>query len=165
MKSDLDSLMTENNLDALLITGPGQHNPAMVYMTGGAHLTHADLIKRRGEPPVLFYNPMERDEAAKSGLNTKNLAEYNYNELLRQFQGDQIKATALRYQKIFSELEVTTGRLAVYGKAEAGTIYAVLSELQDFMPGQRSSAKPAIDVVASNGNKRRIRSRTHSPDG
>jgi Xaa-Pro aminopeptidase len=134
MKSDLDSLMTAYDFDALLITGPGQHNPAMVYMTGGAHLTNADLIKKRGAPPVLFYNPMERDEAAKSGLTTKNLSEYKYNDLLKRFQGDQIKATALRYQKMLSDLEITSGKLAVYGKAEVGTTYAVLKELQISMP-------------------------------
>jgi Xaa-Pro aminopeptidase len=134
MKSDLDSLMEVHNFDALLITGSGQHNPAMVYMTGGAHLTNADLIKKRGEPPVLFYNPMERDEAAKSGLDTKDLAEYKYNELLKQCQGNQIKATAIRYQKMLSDLEINSGRLAIYGKAEAGTIYAILKELQESIP-------------------------------
>jgi Xaa-Pro aminopeptidase len=134
MKSDLDFLMTAYDLDALLITGAGQHNPAMVYMTGGAHLTNADLIKKRGKPPILFCNPMERDEAAKSGLTSKDLAAYQYNELLKQCQGDQIKATALRYQKMFSDLEITSGKLAVYGKADVGTIYAVLTALQDSMP-------------------------------
>ena len=49
--------MQANQLDALLVTGPGQHNPAMVYLTGGGHLTSADLIKERGEEAVLFYNP------------------------------------------------------------------------------------------------------------
>jgi hypothetical protein len=68
MKTDLDALMKDNNLDAILITGPAQHNPAMVYMMGGGHLTNADLIKKRGEEAVVFYNPMERDEAGKSGL-------------------------------------------------------------------------------------------------
>lgn len=134
MKSDLDSLMTAHNLDAMLITGAGQHNPAMVYMTGGAHLTNADLIKRRGEPPILFCNPMERDEAAKSGLITKDLAEYKYNELLKQCQGNQIKATALRYQNMFADLEITSGKMAVYGKTEIGTIYAILNTLQVSMP-------------------------------
>ncbi len=66
MKSDLDQLMQEYNLDALLITGPAQHNPPMAYLTGQVHLTNADLIKKRGSDPILFYNPMERDEAARS---------------------------------------------------------------------------------------------------
>ena len=50
MKSDLDAIMQAQNIDALLITGPAQHNPAMVYLTGCGHLTVADLIKKRGEP-------------------------------------------------------------------------------------------------------------------
>ena len=51
MKSDLDALMQAHNLDALLVSGPGKHNPPMVYLTGGGHLTRADLIKRRGQDP------------------------------------------------------------------------------------------------------------------
>ncbi|HEX7433861.1 MAG TPA: aminopeptidase P family N-terminal domain-containing protein, partial [Anaerolineaceae bacterium] len=62
MITDLDSIMETHGIDALLITGPAQHNPTMVYLTGVRHLTHADLIKKRGEAPVLFHGPMERDE-------------------------------------------------------------------------------------------------------
>lgn len=135
MKTDLDALMQTNDLDAIIITGPGQHNPAMVYMTGGGHLTNADLIKKRGKEAVLFYNPMERDEAARSGLVTKNLAEYNFNELLNQSDGDYLKAIVKRYQLMLSELGVSSGRVALYGRSEIGTNYAVFSALQQEMPG------------------------------
>jgi Xaa-Pro aminopeptidase len=134
MKTDLDKLMRENNLDAILVTGPAQHNPAMVYLTGGGHLTNADLIKKRGQDAVLFYNPMERDEAAKSGLKTKNLADYKFNDLLEQTQGDHLKATIKRYQLMLNELGVTTGRVALYGRSEIGTNYAVFSGIQQEMP-------------------------------
>ncbi len=63
MKSDLDRLMQENDLDVILITGPAQHNPAMVYMTGGAHLTNADLIKNAMQPQSCsthLWNVMKR---------------------------------------------------------------------------------------------------------
>ena len=135
MKTDLDKLMRENNLDAILVTGPAQHNPAMVYLTGGGHLTNADLIKKRGEDAVLFYNPMERDEAAKSGLKTKNLADYKFNDLLEQTQGDHLKATIKRYQLMLNELGVTSGRVALYGRSEIGTNYAIFSGIQQEMPG------------------------------
>ena len=46
MKNDLDQLMKENGIDVLLIVGPAQHNPAMFYLTGGGHITNADLIKK-----------------------------------------------------------------------------------------------------------------------
>jgi Xaa-Pro aminopeptidase len=135
MKIDLDKLMEEKALDALLVTGSGQHNPAMVYLTGGGHLTTADLVKVRGEKPVLFYNPMERDEAAKSGLPTRNLAEYNYAELLSQANGDVGRAIARRYSKMLNELGINKGNIALYGRSEIGSSYAIFSALKDEMPG------------------------------
>jgi Xaa-Pro aminopeptidase len=134
MKNDLDALMQANDLNAILITGPGQHNPAMVYMTGGGHITNADLIKKRGEGAVLFYYPMERDEATKSGLKTKNLSDYNFTELLNQSDGDYLKAIVKRYKQMLTELGITSGRIALYGRSEIGTNYAVFSALQKEMP-------------------------------
>lgn len=134
MKNDLDALMQNNNLDAILVTGPGQHNPAMVYMTGGGHITNADLIKKRGEGAVLFYFPMERDEATKSGLVTKNLGDYNFVELRNQAGGDTLKAIVKRYQLMLTELGITSGRVALYGRSDIGANYAVFSSLQKEMP-------------------------------
>jgi Xaa-Pro aminopeptidase len=135
MKSELDALMEEKGLDAILITGAAQHNPAMVYMTGGGHVSSADLIKRRGQTPVLFYNPMERDEAAKSGLITKNLMEYNFTQLLNEANGDYQRAIAKRYQLMLTELGINKGNIALYGRSEIGTFYAIFSALQSEMPG------------------------------
>jgi len=134
MKQDLDGLMETNNLDALLIIGPGLHNPPMYYFTGGAHLTNADLIKKRGQDPILFHYPMERDEAAKTGLATKNLSDYHMSDLIKQCHGDQLQATVLRYQKMFSDLEVTSGRVGLFGKTDAGSAYAIFTALQERMP-------------------------------
>jgi Xaa-Pro aminopeptidase len=135
MKTDLDSLMEAHHLDALLITGPAQHNPAMYYLTGGAHLTSADLVKKNGAPPVLFFNPMERDEAARSGLETRSLADYRFEELLKAAGGDLLRATGLRYQRMLADLGITTGRMALYGRVEVGDAWAVFSDLQRLLPG------------------------------
>ncbi|MEW6717859.1 MAG: Xaa-Pro peptidase family protein [Chloroflexota bacterium] len=134
MKSDIDALMRERDLDAILVSGPGQHNPAMVYLTGGGHLTSAELVKKRGVEPVLFCNPMERDEAADTGLETRDLGKYRYTELLEEAEGDRILAAALRYQKIFAEVGLTEGRIAIEGRKEIGPAYAVFSALQRLMP-------------------------------
>jgi Xaa-Pro aminopeptidase len=134
MKNDLDVLMQAHNLEAILVTGPGQHNPAMVYLTGGGHITNADLIKKRGEEAILFHNSMERDEAAKSGLKTKNLADYNFSQLLSQAGGDTLKAMVMRYQLMLLDVGVTSGRIALYGRSDIGTNYAVFSALQKEMP-------------------------------
>lgn len=135
MKSDLDRLMQENDIDALLITGPGQHNPAMYYMTGGAFLTHADLIKPRGAAPILFHGAMERDEAAKSGLATINNSKYNFKELLEEAQGDRILASTLRYKRMLTDAGVTSGRVSLYGKTELNSAFGTFTRLEKAMPG------------------------------
>src|SRR3972149_1045648 len=76
MRSDIDALMEEAGHDFLLVRGPSISNPNMVYFTGFANMTFATLIKKRGEEAVLICNPMERDEAAKSGLRLKNIDDY-----------------------------------------------------------------------------------------
>ena len=134
MKKDLDGLMKEKNLDAFLVTGPARQNPSMHYFTGNVHVTHGDLIKKRGKQAVLFCNPMERDEAAKTGFETRNLAEYRYNDLLKEVDGDRAKASALRYKKMLTDVGVTTGRIAIYGEIEAGAVFSVFNALQDMMP-------------------------------
>jgi Xaa-Pro aminopeptidase len=134
MKSDLDRLMEEQDLDAILITGPAQHNPPMFYMTGPIHMTSGDLIKKRGSDPVLFYNPMERDEAAKSGFKTKNLADYRLDELIKTTRGNILEATILRYEKMLTEFEITTGKIAIYGKMDVGSSYAIFSGLNAKLP-------------------------------
>ena len=83
MKTDIDALMAERGIGALLVVGAGQHNPAMYYFTGGAHLTDAYLIKKRGEPATLYHRSMERDEAAASGLETRTIDQSNLEELFK----------------------------------------------------------------------------------
>lgn len=134
MKTDLDALTKAQDLDAILVTGPAQHNPAMVYLTGGGHLTSADLIKPRGTDMVLFYNPMERDEAAKTGLKTKNLGDYNLMGLIKEANGDFQKAYVKRYQHMFADMGITAGRVGLYGQMDAGRSLAIFSALQAAMP-------------------------------
>jgi Xaa-Pro aminopeptidase len=134
MKKDLDAIMFANNLEALLVTGPAQHNPPMYYLTGGAHLTQADVIKKRGQEPILFYASMEREEAAATGLRSKNIDDYKLTDLLKLTAGDIFKATIERYQMMLAEAGVTSGRMAIYGHIDAGTSYAIFNALQERMP-------------------------------
>ncbi len=134
MKSDLDQLMAAEGLDALLILGAAQHNPAMVYFTGVAHITDAVLIKIRGQAGQLFCRAMERDEAAKTGLATQDLDEFSYADLLSEAGGDPIGAQALRMKKVLAAAGMTGGVVAVYGKIELGPSLAVLNRLQEYLP-------------------------------
>jgi Xaa-Pro aminopeptidase len=135
MKNDLDAILQDKNLDALLVTGPAQHNPAMYYMTGGGHITLADVIKKRGEEPVLFHTPMEREEAAKTGMRVKNVDDYNLPELLKKTGGDFFEAIVERYRLMLLDAGVTSGRMAVYGKVDAGAAFALFNAIEKHIPG------------------------------
>jgi len=134
MKSDLDALMKARNLDAILVVGHAEHNPPMYYLTGGGHVSHAALIKKRGEPAVLFCNDMEREEAAKSGLKTVTFSIYPYKELLDSANGDMALAAALRYQRIFTDCGVTAGRVGLYGTYDVSSVFASIEHLRKLMP-------------------------------
>lgn len=134
MKSDLDAIMQARNLDAFVVFGNAENNPPMYYLTGGGHVSHATVIKKRGSDAVYFYNDMERDEAAKSGLKLIPYSKYDYNELLKKAEGNLLLASALRYQQMFEEVGVTKGRVGVYGHYDVSTVFGTLNHLQKLMP-------------------------------
>ncbi len=135
MKSNIDDLLHQNQADALWITGPAQHNPFMVYLTGGGHMTQADLFKPLGKTPVLCHAPMERDEAAKTGLQTLNYSKYPLKDRLETARGDRLLANALLYQYILEEIGLTAGTVLFYGRTDAGKYFSILNKLQEIMPG------------------------------
>lgn len=134
MKNDIDSLMEKKDINALLVTGAGDHNPFMVYFTMGAHLTLADLVKPRGRKPVLFHGSMERDEAAKTGLETRSFLDYQIQDYMKKAGNDYIFAMALRYRQMLNDAGVTSGKVALYGQVDLGRGYAFFSKLQEIMP-------------------------------
>jgi Xaa-Pro aminopeptidase len=134
MKSELDQLLKLNQADALWVTGPAQHNPAMVYLTGGGHMTQADVIKPFGKPMLLCHAPMERDEAAKTGLQTLNYTQFPLKERLAKAQGDRLLAQALLYQKILEHAGVMQGTVLLYGRSEVGKHYSLINKLQELLP-------------------------------
>lgn len=134
MKADLDKLMKDKKLDALLVTGNALHNPAMVYFTGGGHISDALLVKKYKQEPVLFFYPMERDEAARTGLKTISYSKYLLTDFLTEAKGNQAEAMVLRMKKMLTDLGIISGRIGIYGEREVGSFYSILSRLQQLMP-------------------------------
>ena len=134
MKSELDALMQAKNMDAFVVFGHAENNPPMTYLTGGGHVSHATLIKKRGEEPVYFFGDMERDEAAKSGLKLIPYSKYDGEELCKKANRDTLLAAALRAELMFRDVGVVSGRVGVYGFYDLGAIYGILSHLQTLLP-------------------------------
>jgi Xaa-Pro aminopeptidase len=126
--------MQARNLDALIVLGNAEHNPPMYYFTGGGHVTGAFLVKKLGESPILFCADMERGEAAKTGLEIRSFSIYPMAERLKEAKGDRTLAAALFFKRLLTEVGLTRGRAAVYGKVEFGSHFAVMTALQPLMP-------------------------------
>ena len=147
MKQDIDRLMDDHHVDALFVTGSGQNNPAMVYLTGGIEVSHADLFKKKGEIPILFHSPIERDGAVKAGFPMRSYAEFPFKALIEQAGGDPLLADALRYKKMFEAIEITSGKVAVYGVIDLGAGYRVLSKLNKFFPEMTFEVTSEEDII------------------
>jgi Xaa-Pro aminopeptidase len=147
MKTDLDQIMQDRNIDALLVLGDAEHNSPMYYMTGGGHVNAATLIKPRGKDAILFHNDMEREEAAKSGLKTVSYSKYSLKELRKEANEDLALIDALRLQKMLNDSGVTSGRVGVYGHTELSFSYAMLTATQKLMPEIEFVGESAMDSV------------------
>lgn len=134
MKNELDALMKQDGLDGLLVLGSGMHNPTMVYLTGGGHFSDAFLIKKQGENPILCVNPMEREEAAKSGYKIYTFLDFNYFDLLKQYQGDKEQAEAQLMKLFLEKAGLTEGKVSVLGNIDVSFYWPVLQVLQKIMP-------------------------------
>ena len=147
MKSDLDALMAERGLDAAVVTGSLAGNPTLYYMVNGAKISSGTVIKKRGEPPILIYNSIERDEAVKSGIKAIDIAHYRYLELLQAAQGRRLKATVQLMARVFHEHGIS-GRVAFYGRLEQGAAYVMLRTLDASLPHIRVVGEYGSDIFS-----------------
>ena len=147
MKSELDTLMQAKDMDAILIFGNAEHNPPMYYLTGGGHVSHATLIKKRGGDATLFFGDMERDEAAKSGLKLIPYSTYDFEEIYKKANRNPTLAGAMRLELMLKDVGVESGRVGVYGTYDIGPVFGLLMQLQKLMPNLEFIGEPREDSI------------------
>jgi hypothetical protein len=87
MKFDLHRLMRARDLDALMVFGSnglGPANAPFAYFVGDAHVTSGLVIVEANGDAYLVHYPIERNEAAKTGLQLVNKSAYNPPTLIQQ---------------------------------------------------------------------------------
>jgi Xaa-Pro aminopeptidase len=124
--------MQERGFDAIAITGPAMENPAMLYMTNRACISGGMVIKKRGEAPVLICYPMEREEGAKSGLETVTFSEFDLYKLTTEL-GSAYEAILRVYASIFERFGIK-GTVSFYGLGDPGRSFVMLSQLNERLP-------------------------------
>ena len=83
MLIDLDKLLIERGIEALIVPMHEAIHPAFRWLTRGAKVTRGYAVKVPGSDPLLIAYPMERDEAAATGLQTRLIHDFGYNDFFR----------------------------------------------------------------------------------
>jgi Xaa-Pro aminopeptidase len=127
MKNEIRTLMKAEGISAIWVTGAGAHNPYMVYMTGGGHVTNSDLFVFPDKDPVLYCYPMEREEAEKAGFETHIFTEFPLKPYQKKAEGNATKAMAYRILDLLKIHGVEEGKVLVYGTGEISKLFPLLN--------------------------------------
>jgi Xaa-Pro aminopeptidase len=149
MQRDLDRLMSERRLDAIVVEGPdglGSANPAFNYFVRGAHLTGL-VIKKLHEPAMLIHSDWELLQAEATGLVCVSSSRWNIREISRQFPERLAARVELRRQMLH-DLGVT-GRVGLYGTVQIGPFLALLRGLEAAMPELTFVAEFDKDLISA----------------
>ncbi len=144
MKTDIDGLMAQRGFDAIVIMGESVGNHALRYMTNGAKVSHAMVVKKRGEPAMVICNPMEREEAARSGLPVATTNDYDYPALINETRS--YFEAELRLLAAIFERHGISGTVSFYGVADPGRAYLLLSRLAQLVPAITVTGEPETSL-------------------
>lgn len=134
MRSDLDALMKERGLDAVIVEGAdglAEHSAAWTYLTRNQRM-NGFVVKRRGEPARLLYHPMEKQQAEASGLALDSFGRWDLRQIARDHPTRLDAAVAL-WRLIFGDLNIA-GRVGWYGASEASHTLALIDALRQSLP-------------------------------
>lgn len=114
---------------ALVVVAGSSRDPDLAPFVGTAHFGHSVLVwPARGEPRLAFLTPMERDEAASTGLPLATPEELEIERLYRELHPVAIQAAIL--EKTLALAGVAPGRAVLAGRAGAGVVHAACARLE-----------------------------------
>jgi Xaa-Pro aminopeptidase len=128
MLSDLDRLMRERSIEALLVPMHEAMHPSFRWLTRGARVTRGYAVKLAGADPILYSYPMERDEAAATGLATRIVHDLGHERIFRNAP-NAAEAHAELFDALLRDLNVQGG-VAFFGNLPIQLYQGVLESLE-----------------------------------
>ncbi len=154
MIADLDPLMHARGLSALIVPLHESMHPAFRWLARGAKLTKGYAIKVAGRDPVLIAYPMERDEAAASGLETRLVHEFDVDRIFRSAPGP-ISAYAEFFDLALRELGARDS-VAFFGNLPAHLYTGIAEEMQKRSWRVGSGGEDLIQLARKRKDEREI---------
>ncbi len=134
MKADLDSLMQQRELAALLVFASHDHSAALDYMTGGVRITGGAAVKLQGHQPVLIVNGMETAEASATGLEVYDFHTLGMEDARKEAENKPTLTQILFWGGALGKLGLVEGKIGVYGTTDANTTLALIDGLREKFP-------------------------------
>lgn len=134
MKSELNHLMAERGLEAIVVMASHDYSAALDYLVGSVHITGGMAWKKRGDEPILIVGGMEIEEARASGLMCYTYSDFNYYDLFAQNNNDPMKATVALWGVILERLAIANGKIGIYGVGDHHHILALTDLLREAYP-------------------------------
>jgi Xaa-Pro aminopeptidase len=128
MLSDLDDLMRTRSIDAIVVPMHEAMHPSFRWLSRGAKVTRGYAIKRAGREPVLVTYPMERGEAAATGLEVRLAQEFDQERIFRE-STDAASAYGEFFTRVLRELGAE-GTIAFFGNLPIHLYHGVLGALE-----------------------------------
>ena len=156
-QGDLDRALAASGCDALLVLASTARDPDLAPFVGPVHVHGSFLVApRRGEASFGYLSPMERDEAARSGLRLLTPEALDVARWARQGEPEEVLLANVLERALLLAGVAPGMRLALAGHLGAGLVQAVCAGLGEsewtFVPGHHlllgvRKGKTAAEVV------------------
>lgn len=143
MLSDLDSLMAERGIEAVIVPMHEALHPSFRWLTRGAKVTIGYAVKVPGREPLLITNPMERDEASATGLEVRLVHEFGSDEIFKSAPNAAAAYAAL-YDRILRELGAHE-TVAFFGNLPFQLYHGVAEQIEQL--GWRVWRANGVDLI------------------
>ena len=131
LRASLHRGLDDLGCGALVILADSSPDPDLAPFVGPIHLGRAILVApRRGELRLAFFTPMEREEAAATGLALLTPEALEIERLTRETGGGRSGLLAAVVVRALVAAGVEPGRVAVAGRGAAGPLHAACRTLE-----------------------------------
>lgn len=134
MKTDIDRLMVERDMSALIVPVHEVYSPFLDYLVGGVRITHGMAVKIRDHAPVIIAHGMETEEAAATGHQVYSMAEMGFYDVLKSAGNDATRAEVAFIPHCLARLGVAGGKIGIYGVGHLHKIVAQMDALRADYP-------------------------------
>jgi Xaa-Pro aminopeptidase len=125
MLRDLDHLMRGRGIDAVIVPMHEHMHASFRWLSRGAKVTRGYAIKLVDRVPLLVTYPMERDEAAATGLDVRLVHEFDHERIFRTARN-----TAEAYAELFANIVGEPCTIAFFGNVPVQLYIGMVEALE-----------------------------------